>query len=510
MSKTVIRNATVYDGSGGFPFVSDVLVDGDRIEKVARNIDGAGAREVDAAGLALCPGFIDTHSHSDLEMFRHPDMAHAIRQGTTTELVGQDGSSVAPVTDEMVDELMDNMAPLAGGIDRPYWWRSFGQYLEEARKARPATRIEALVGHGTVRMMAMGNDIRKPTADELERMKRMIAECMEQGARGMSLGLIYPPGSFGDEDEIAQLCAVVAQYDGICMVHMRDEKSKLLESIAEMERITRKSGVRMHISHLKALGYRNWGHAEQALRRLEALREEGLEFTFDQYPYTAACTGLKVIVPMWAFEGGEQGFQARLKNDEYPKVLAETEASIEERGGPDRIRIASVVTAENAWMAGKTLAEIAGRMNLPPAQAALKMLEVEGPGVIAIYFSISEDDVAAIMKSPLQGVCSDGIMGAHPHPRLYGTFPRLIGHYARDLKLMSVGEAVRKITSAPAARLRLWDRGLVREGMLADLVLFDPGVIIDKSTYDQPKLYPEGILKVWVGGELRFDAAADN
>jgi N-acyl-D-amino-acid deacylase len=505
MANVLIKNPTIYDGSGSKPFVADVLIDGHKIAAIGKLDELVACDVIDGSGLALAPGFIDTHSHSDLEVFRNPKMQHVIRQGITTEVVGQDGSSVVPVFDAIVDELADNMAPLAGVVDRPYWWRSFADYLEEVRKADPYTRVEGLIGHGTVRMCIMGNDIRKPADDELAKMKDLIAKCMEEGAKGMSLGLIYPPGSYADTDEIIELCKVVAQYDGIVMVHMRNEQDKLLDSIDEMARVARESGVRLHISHLKALGYRNWGKIKDALERIYQLREEGLDVTFDQYPYTAACTGLKVLVPMWAYEGGEKGFQRRLDDhDEYSKILDEVNKTIEARGGADRILIATVASDENAWMSGKNLKEISERLHLEPGPAALRILKVEGPSVVAIYFSISEEDVAMVMKSPLQGICTDGIVGAHPHPRAYGSFPRVLGYYCRELGLMPLEEAIRKMTMEPARRLRLWDRGLIREGMSADLVLFDPETVCDKNTFLDPKVYPCGIKAVWVKGELRF------
>ena len=505
MNRTLIKNVKVYDGSGNKPFISDVLVDGEKIVSIAKVSTSDNCEIIDGSKLALCPGFINTHSHSDLQIFKDKDMYHVIRQGITTELIGQDGSSVAPVTDELLDELANNMAPLAGVVDKPYWWRSYGEYLHELKSASNAVRVEGLVGHGTVRMCVMGNDNRKPTDEELEKIKELVAKAMEQGAKGMSLGLIYPPGSYGDTEELIEVCKVVAKYDGIMMVHMRNEQDKLLESIDEMAEVARESGVRLHISHLKALGYRNWGKVEKALEKIYELRNEGLDVTFDQYPYVATCTGLKVVVPMWAYEGGEKGFQNRLNDEaEYAKVLKGSEDNIEARGGAEKIMIASVATSENSWMSGNNLKIISEKMGMEPGRAALKILQVEGPSVVAIYFSISEDDVSKVMKSPIQGICTDGIVGAHPHPRAYSTFPRILGHYCRELKLMTIEEAIRKMTMEPARRLRLWDRGLIREGMSADLVLFDPETIKDTNSYLEPQVYPIGIKAVWVKGNIKY------
>ena len=505
MKKTLIQNALVYDGTGARPFPSDVLIEGTKIAKVAHHIPVQEDYEVvDAAGKALAPGFINTHSHMELEIIRDPSLHQVIDQGITTEVLGQDGSSVAPLTDDLVQELADNMAPLAGTIPGPYTWRSYADYMKTVEEQKPAARFVGLVGHGTIRMNVMGNDNRKPTAEELQRMKDLLAKCMEEGAKGMSLGLIYPPGSFADTDELVEMAKVVAKYDGLIMVHMRSEKDKLLESVAEMNTVVEKSGVRLQISHHKALGPRNWGKVQQSLEAIYAMRDKGFDVTIDQYPWTAACTGLKVCVPQWAYDGGEQGFQARLKDPEqYAKILKETQDEIQARGGAACIMIASVATQEYAWMAGEKMDTISEKLGMEVGQAVLHILQHEGPEVIAIYFSISEDDVIYVMKSDIHCVCTDGIVGAHPHPRAYASFPRFLGHYVRDLQVMPLEEAIRHITSEPARRLRLWDRGLIREGLDADLVLFDPDTINNANSYIDPTIPPVGIRRVWVLGETK-------
>ena len=505
MNKTLIKNTLVYDGTGTQPFFSDVLIEEDKISKIQRDINLDACEIVEGQGMVLAPGFVNVHSHSDLEVFKNKSMLHVIRQGITTELVGQDGSSVAPVTDEIVAKLADNMAPLAGVLDREYWWRSFGEYLDEVKKANSAVRIESLIGHGTIRMCAMGNDNRKPKNSELQIMKELVAKSMEEGGKGLSLGLIYPPGSYADTEELIEICKVVAEYDGIVMVHMRNEQDKILESLDEMIRVVKESKVRLHISHLKVLGPAYWGKVREALNKIEEINKEGLEINFDQYPYDASCTGLKVIVPTWAYEGGEKVFQERLNDkDEYEKVLSVVNNNIKKRGGADKILIATVRTKENSWMSGKDLDFLAKKIGLPPGEAALDLLKKEGPSVVAVYFAINSDDVAYIMKSPLQVFCTDGIIGSHPHPRTYGSFPRVLGKYVRELNIMRLEEAIRKMTMEPARRLRLWDRGIIREGMSADLVLFDPKTIIDKNSYLEPKVYPEGIKAVWILGDLKF------
>ena len=483
MGKTLIKNVLVYDGTGTQPFFSDVLIEDAKIVQIQRDIHLNSCEIVEGKEMALSPGFINVHSHSDLEVFRNKLMLHVIRQGITTELVGQDGSSVTPATDKIVTELADNLAPLAGVLDREYWWRSFGEYLNEVIKANPAVRIESLIGHGTIRMCAMRNENRKPKSFELQIMKELMAKSMEEGAKGLSLGLIYPPGSYADTEELIEICKVVAEYDGIVMVHMRNEQDKMLESLDEMIRVAKESKVRLHISHLKALGPANWGKVREVLNKIEEINKEGLEINFGQYPYDATCTGLKVIVPNWAYGGGEKAFQERLNDkDEYEKILAGVNNNIKKRSGADKILIASVRTKENSWMSGKDLDFIAKKIGLPPGKAALDILKKEGPSVVAVYFALSSDDVTYIMKSPLQVICTDGITGSHPHPRTYGSFPRVLGKYVRGLNIMRLEEAIRKMTMEPARRLKLWDRGIIREGMSADLVSFDHKTIIDKNS----------------------------
>ena len=507
MNGMLIQNARLYDGTGAPSHAGDLLIQDGRIARIGRGIPAGPYPVVDAGGLALSPGFINTHSHMELEIFKHPDLTASIRQGITTEVLGQDGSSVTPVTDGILQELAENMAPLAGQLDRPYFWRSFRDYMEAVDAAGAAVRYVSLVGHGTLRMCVMGSENRDPTAAELEEMKALLAACMEQGAKGLSFGLIYPPGSYGKTAELTELAKVVARYDGLVMVHMRNEKGRLLESIEEMLTVMRESGVRLQISHFKSLGPPNWGLVRQGLQRLEELRREGYDVTFDQYPWTAACTGLKVCAPQWAFSGGEEAFQARLQNPaEYERILKETADEVTVRGGGSCIMIASVATEAYGWMAGRYMSDIAEKLGMDVPQAVLHILQHEGPAVIAIYFSISEEDVTYLMKSPLQCICTDGIVGAHPHPRTYASFPRFLGHYVRDLGCMPLEEAIRKITMEPARRLRLWDRGVLREGMSADLVLFDPASIADANSYLEPAIPPKGIEKVWVQGVLRYSA----
>ena len=505
---TLIKGATILDGSGAPPFIADVLIAEGVIKQISHSISNELHEDcvvVEAADKILSPGFINTHSHSELELFKDPRLLPVIGQGITTEVLGQDGSSVTPIDDAHVNELTEGMAPLCGKIDRPYWWRSYGDYMREVEKADPAVRFVGLIGHGTVRMTVMGSENRDPSPLELQQMCDLIDCGMKEGARGVSFGLIYPPSSFAPIDELIAVSRVVARHDGIIMVHTRNEMGRLIESFEEMVQVMKESGVRLQISHLKSLGFLNWGKVLKILDRMKELQAEGYDITFDQYPWTAGSTGMKVIAPGWAYAGGEDEFQKRLCDPLiYEKILKETREELYVRGSGKSVQIAAVPAGEFDWMPGLRLDAVAGRLGMDEAAAVLYLLQKTRSAVICVYHAMCEEDVQKVMQSPYHCVCTDGIVGAVPHPRAYSTFPRFLGRYVRDLGVMSLPAAIRNITSEPARRLRLWDRGLVREGMSADLVLFDYDRIIDTNTYAEPKKLPAGICNVWVKGDLRY------
>jgi N-acyl-D-amino-acid deacylase len=509
-NNTIIKNAKIYDGSGGKPFFADVLIADGIIKKIGAIQSEAGCHVVDAAGLILTPGFINTHSHSELEIFKNPKLLQIVGQGITTEVLGQDGSSVTPIDDAHAAELAESMIPLCGKIDRPYWWRSYKNYMDEVQKANPACRYVGLVGHGTIRMMVMGSEDKNPTPQELKKICAVVEQCMQEGAKGVSFGLIYPPSSYAGIEELIAVCKATAKHDGIIMVHTRNEMDLLLESFEEMVDAMKKSGVRMHISHLKSLGFLNWGKVAKILDRLKELNAQGYDITFDQYPWTAGSTGMKVIAPGWAYAGGEDAFQARLLDPEtYDKILKETQEGLYVRGSGKSIQIADVPKGEFEWMAGKYLNEVAARLQMEEEKAVLHILQKTRSSVVCVYHAISEEDVQKIMQSPTHCVCTDGIAGAVPHPRAYSSFPRFLGRYVRDMGIMPLETAVKNITAEPARRLRLWDRGLVREGMSADLVLMDYNRVIDTNSYTEPKKLPDGICMVWVKGRLQYQEGVD-
>ncbi len=506
MDRTLVKNAKIYDGTGERPFFGDVLIEDGLIKKVALCIEAEGCAVVDASGKVLAPGFINTHSHSELELFKNPDLLAVIGQGITTEVLGQDGSSVMPTDDAHVEELMENMAPLCGVPHKPYWWRSYKDYMESVEKADAAVRFVSLIGYGTVRMMCMGSENRPATPEELKKIHTVIEQCLAEGSPGVSFGMIYPPGSYAPTDELIAVCKLVAKYDGIIMVHTRNEMARLIESFEEMVHIMKESGVRLQISHLKALGHENWGKVLKILDRMEELQAEGYEINFDQYPWTAGSTGMKVIAPAWAYAGGEDEFQKRLNDPAtYEKILVETREELRVRGQGKSVQIAAVPSKDLEWMCGLRLDAVAKKLEMDEAVAVLHLLQKSRSAIICVYHSIAEEDVQKVMQSPYLAVCTDGIVGAVPHPRAYSTYARFLGRYVRDLKLMPLETAIKRITLEPARRLRLWDRGLIREGMSADLVLFDFDTIIDTNSYEDPKKQPKGIIKVWRKGQLRYE-----
>lgn len=506
-ARTLIKNAKIYDGTGNKAFYGDVLTEGEKIVKVGRYVHAEDCSVVDGTGKCLSPGFINCHSHSELQPFHNPNMYEVIGQGITTEVIGQDGLSVAPIDDAHAAELTENMFCLCGNAGRDFWWRSFKDYMDKVEEANPSCRFAGLLGSGTVRMNVMGSENRPAAEDEIKQMCDIIEEGMAEGAKGLSFGLIYPPSSYASTDEMIEVCKTVAANDGIVMVHTRDEMDHLIPSFEEMVHVMKESGVRLEISHLKSLGPNNWGSVVKILERMEELQHEGYDIGFDQYPWNAGSTGLRVVAPGWAFAGGVDSFEARLRDTEtYAKIAEETAVILRKRGGGKCIQVAAIPesTEDFSWMPGLRMDAIAEKLGMDEVTAILYILSKTRSSVLCVYHSISEEDVQKVMCSPYHVVCTDGIVGAVPHPRAYSTYPRFLGHYVRDLGIMPLERAINHITGEPARRLRLWDRGLIREGMSADIVLFDYNRIIDTNSYVNPIKLPAGICKVWVRGELRY------
>jgi len=504
----LVRGGTVVDGTGAPARRADVLVRDGRIAAVAPDltiVDGAAV--LDAGGLHVAPGFIDTHSHSDLRVLVEPDLPMKVMQGITLDVLGQDGISVAPVRDEDVGAIKKQLAGLLGDPDVPRDWRSVADYLGLLDRGA-GLNLSYLVPHGAVRAGAMGLGARKPDAAELERMVALTARAMDEGALGLSTGLIYPPCCYADTDELVALCTAVARKNGVFVVHMRSESDHILAALDEMIDVGRRSGVHVHISHFKIAGRDNWPHVGAMLDRVRAAQESGVRLTADQYPYVAGSTMFGAILPPWAHDGGSEETLRRLA---APEERARMRAAMEKPGpndwdsfwqwtGPSGIVIADVPSGRRPEVMGKSVAEAADAAHKDPIEFAFDLLSSERMGVSMISFSQSEEVVARVMKEPYVNVCTDGLLGGRPHPRAYGTYPRILGRYVREQNVLSLEEAVRKMTSQAAEAMHLSDRGRIAAGQAGDLVVFDAAAVIDRATFADPLQTSAGIEHVVVAG----------
>jgi len=512
MVQRLLRGGLLVDGTGAPARRADVLIEGDRIARVGADLE-AGAETIDCGGLVVCPGFIDTHSHSDLRILVEPDLPMKVRQGITLDVLGQDGISVAPVPyedhDDNVAQARRQLAGLLGDPDVPWDWRSVGDYLALLDRGA-ALHTSYLVPHGAVRAAAMGLDDRAPTDEELARMVALVGRGMEEGALGMSTGLIYPPCCYAATDELVALCREVARRDGVFVVHMRSESDRILAAVEEMLEVARRSGVHLHVSHFKIAGRRNWPLVERMVAAIEeAVAREGLRVTADQYPYVAGSTMFGAILPPWAHAGGVRATLERLGS---PEQRARMRAAMQHQGendwdsfwawtGPEGIVISDVPSGRRPELVGKTVAEAAAALQQDPVELAFDLLRSEELAVSMISFSQTEEVVARLMRLGWVNGCTDGLLGGRPHPRAYGTFPRLLGRYLREQRVLPLEEMVRKLTAQAAAAMHLDDRGRVAEGLVADLVAFDPATVIDRATFAEPARFPDGIEHVLVAGE---------
>jgi N-acyl-D-amino-acid deacylase len=480
MHDLVIREVLLYDGSGAPPAGADVAIEGGRIAGVRGGGAGAplSAREtLDGRGLALAPGFIDVHTHDDFAALVHPDMAFKLAGGVTTCIVGNCGFGAAPHAAAAV--MAKTLHPK---IALPEW-QGYAGYMRRLEEQPPGVNIGVLVGHGTVRLAAMRNDARAPGGAELAAMKSSLAEGLEAGALGLSSGLVYDPGRFAATDELVELCALMRGTGALYATHMRDESTGLLDSVREAIAIGERAGVPVQISHHKASGRSAWGLVSGSLKLIEDAQRRGLEVHADQYPYTAGSTILSAVYR----DGKLRGAVGDLTGEDV--VIASTESHPQ-------------------WE-GRSLARLGAEFGCSAEQAAERVLAADG-GVTAVLHSMNEQDVRTVMRHPSTMIGSDGIptIEGRPHPRLYGSFARVLGRYAREEKLFSMEEAVYRMTGFAAAKFGLRDRGLVRAGAFADLVLFDPAKISDRGTFDDPKRLPEGIRAVFVNGKKAVDNGA--
>ena len=495
---------TVIDGTGAPRSAANVVVESDRIGAVGAEVTARGA-PIDCSGLVVSPGFIDMHSHSDLVCMSDPQLAAKLRQGITTEVLGQDGLSEAPIPREHIPMWRRHLSGLNGDPDLPWDWGSFGEYLERCDGA--AINMVALVGHGPIRLHAVGMENRAVTTAELDLMCEVLDRALSEGAIGFSTGLIYSPCVYGDTEELIALGRVVARHGAFMVYHMRYEGKRVLDGMAEVFRIARESGAACHISHFKARGREAWGQAPQMVAAVERAHLEGLDITADQYPYLAGSTMLGALLPPWCHAKGTEGVQNFLRDPAGRKTIEreivegrpDWESTIVAVGW-DNIVISGVATEHNRSLIGQSLPEIAAGWEVSPYDAMVRLLLEEDLDVSMIIHALTEEDLRTLMRQPWVMTCTDALMGGEPHPRTYGTFPRKLGYYVREDGLESLEEAVRKMTGLPARRLGLADRGVIRPGAFADIVVFDPATIIDRATYQRPRTFPEGISHVFVNG----------
>ncbi|MFI2778420.1 amidohydrolase family protein [Streptomyces sp. ALB3] len=513
----VIRDARVADGTGAPSYRADVGITDGRITEIRSEGDGprpTAARTLDADGLALSPGFIDMHAHSDLALLRDPDHSAKAAQGVTLEVLGQDGLSYAPADDRTLAEVRRSIAGWNGdGGDIDFDWRTVGGYLDRLDRnfggQGIAVNAAYLVPQGTVRMLAVGWDDRPATDAELDRMRELVAQGMAEGAVGMSSGLTYTPGMYAKDAELTELCRVVAAHDGYYCPHHRSYGAGALAAYEEMVRLTRDAGCALHLAHATMNFGVNEGRAPELLALLDDALATGADISLDTYPYTPGCTTLVAMLPSWASEGGPESVMTRLADRETAERIRhhmEVVGSDGCHGVPiewDTIEISGVGSPALADHVGRTVAESARLRGEEPWVTARRLLVEDRLGTTILQHVGHEENVRQIMRHRVHTGGSDGILqGDKPHPRAYGTFPQYLGRYVRELGILSLEECVAHLTSRPAARLRLPDRGYVREGYRADLVLFDPATVAAGSTFEEPRTLPVGVPHVLIDGRF--------
>jgi N-acyl-D-amino-acid deacylase len=479
----LIANAKVYDGAADPWFYADIGIKGDTIVAVGKLAGSTAAQRIDAKGMAVAPGFIDIHSHGRRGIQSVPTAENYLREGVTTMIEGPDGDSPLPL--------------------KPFFEKMATQPI--------SINVGSFVGHGTVRAQVMGLVNRQATPEELDKMRELVRQAMLDGAVGLSTGLFYVPGNYANTEEVIALAKVVGPMGGFHESHMRDETTAILDSVRETIRIGEEGELPTQITHHKIIGAGNWGRSVDTLKLVEEARARGVDVSIDQYPYTASSTGIAALFPQWAQEGGQKSLVERLSAPgDRAKIKAEIVSNLENgRGGGDPKNVVIVNCGFDASLAGKSLADLTRERGVPVnfGNAAETAMGLQTKGSCsAVYHAIGEPDVERIMKSPYTMIASDGdipVFGkGAPHPRSYGTFARVIGVYVRERHVITMEEAIHKMSGMPAARLKFGDRGLIKSGMKADIVVFDPDKVIDKATFEKPHQYSEGFLDVLVNGKF--------
>jgi len=519
----VVRDGKVFTGAGNPWFKADVAVKEGKIVEVGK-ILGDAKEVIDARGLAVSPGFIDLHDHSDYTIMVNREADSKVHMGVSTTVFASCGSGAAPLNEKMREEIR-RFSPFLEEAGVKVDWSTMEEYLSRLEEGGLSINVAPIVGFGTVRRYVMGMEMRAPTPAELDAMKKEIAKAMEAGCRGITTGLRYDPQSYAETEEVIELTRVVAEYGGFYTSHIRDEgdRGDPLGAVEEIIRIGRETGVPVNISHFKVLSKRFWGLCPRLIEMVEEARAEGVQVTADQYPYRASGTGLGAWIPKWANEGGNEELVKRLNDPDATERIKEGLAeAMDDRGGPEAALISSYPLDES--LVGMNIAEVAARRGVDPLDCAVDLLRdhvesvVEGRakgGFSIVNFNQKEENVELIMRQPWVAVGTDGRVHSPkgilnrlipaPHPRFYGTFPRVLGRYVREKGVLHLADAVRKMTSLPASTLGLSDRGLLVPGMCADITVFDPETVIDRADYtpaEATKLYPEGIEHLVVNGAV--------
>src|SRR5499427_412007 len=507
----IIRNGTVYDGTGAEPRQADVAIRGDRIAGIGDFKSAKANTVVDAKGLAVAPGFINMLSWSTESLIQDGRSQSEIRQGVTTEIMGE-GESMGPVN----DRLRAYMVKQQGDIKYDVTWNTLAEYLQFLEKRGISCNVASFLGATTVRAYVIGFDDRAPTPAELDQMREIVRKEMEAGALGIGTSLIYPPAFYAKTDELIELCKVAAQYKGKYISHMRSEGNQLFEAFDELLRIAREAKIPAEVYHIKAAGQKNWPKEDELLARIEKARSEGLNVRANMYTYTAAGTGLDACFPPWSEDGGYEALFKRLRDPATrEKIKAEVQIDSDKwenlylgAGSPDKILLAAFKSDKLKPLTGKTLAEVAKTRGKDPIETAMDLVAEDESRISTVYFIMSEDNVRKELQKPWISFGSDessqapeGVfLKSNPHPRAYGNFARVLGKYTRDEKMLTLPEAVRRLSALPATNLGLDHRGFLQEGMFADVVVFDPATITDHATFEKPHQYATGVRHVFVNG----------
>src|SRR5690349_17774218 len=507
----IITGGTVYDGSGAAPVTADVGIKGDRIVKIGKLDRSQAATVVDASGLAVAPGFINMLSWSTESLIVDPRSLGELKQGVTTQIMGE-GGSMGPLNDRMKKQMKDDQGDLKYDVE----WTTLAGYLKYLERRGISQNVASFIGATTIRMYVLGEDDKQPTPEQMQQMRDLVRKEMEAGALGIGSSLIYAPAFYARTEELIEMCKVAAQYKGKYISHMRSEGNHLLEALDELLRIAREAKIPAEVYHIKAAGQKNWSKLDSLLSRIEAAQKEGLKVRANMYTYTAAGTGLDACLPPWTADGGYPALFKRLRDAEMrKKIAAEVRVDSDQwenlylaAGSPDRILLVGFKSDKLKPLTGKSLAEVAKMRGKDPIETIMDLLAEDESRISTVYFVMSEDNVKKELARPWISFGSDessqapeGVfLKSHPHPRAYGNFARVLGKYARDEKVLTLSEAVRRLSALPATNLGLDHRGFIREGMFADVVVFDPATIADRATFDKPHQYAIGMKHVFVNG----------